>query len=55
MSKFAQRIFSLKCEWDPYKDLYKNRTESYMKKLGYIEGKERKKKEHFEWLVRFQI
>ncbi|WP_144514287.1 hypothetical protein [Bacillus thuringiensis] len=38
-----------------YKNLYKNRTESYIKNLGYIEGKEKRNREHFEWLVRFQI
>lgn len=38
-----------------YKELYRARTESIMKQQGYIEGKEKRSKEHFEWLVRYQI
>lgn len=45
----------LDAAYKQYKDLYKVRTESLMKKLGYIEGKEKRNKEHFEWLVRFQL
>lgn len=38
-----------------YKELYKKRTEEYLKKYGYIKGKEKRNKEHFHWLVRYQI
>jgi len=38
-----------------YKNLYKKRTMLYMEKHGYIEGKPKRNKQHFEWLVRYQI
>ncbi|MCA1025013.1 hypothetical protein LCM23_02840 [Cytobacillus kochii] len=38
-----------------YKELYQLRTKLYMEKHGYIEGKQKRNKDHFEWLVRFQI
>ncbi|WP_071395082.1 hypothetical protein [Bacillus tuaregi] len=38
-----------------YKELYRKRTEAHMKKMGYVEGKEKRSLEHFEWLVRYQV
>src|SRR5690606_29055587 len=38
-----------------YKSLYKKRTMLYMEKHGYVEGRPKRNKQHFEWLVRYQI
>lgn len=38
-----------------YKQLYKVRTRLFMEQHGYTEGKEKRNKEHFEWLVRYQL
>jgi hypothetical protein len=45
----------LDAAYKKYKELYRSRTEAYMERLGYIEGKEKRNLEHFEWLVRYQI
>lgn len=51
-SEFEENIDAL---YKKYKELYKARTESYMEEQGYIEGKQKRNKNHFEWLVRYQI
>ncbi|MCH5460943.1 hypothetical protein [Bacillus cereus] len=38
-----------------YKELYRERTENFMKENGYVEGKEKRNMDHFDWLVRYQI
>lgn len=38
-----------------YKQLYKERTQLLMEEHGYTEGKHKRNKEHFEWLVRYQL
>lgn len=45
----------LDAAYKKYKKLYKERTRLYMEKQGYVEGKTKRNKEHFEWMVRYQI
>lgn len=46
---------SMDSAYKKYKKLYKERTKSYMAENGYVEGTQKRNKEHFEWLVRYQI
>lgn len=45
----------LDAAYKKYKELYRERTEAHLERKGYVEGKEKRNKEHFEWLVRYQI
>ncbi|MCR8634867.1 hypothetical protein [Paenibacillus radicis (ex Xue et al. 2023)] len=38
-----------------YKKMYKERTEQFMDKHGYVKGKEKRTQEHFKWLLHYQI
>lgn len=45
----------LDAAFEKYKKLYRARTENFMRENGYVEGKEKRNLEHFDWLVRYQI
>ncbi|RKQ13459.1 hypothetical protein [Ureibacillus endophyticus] len=51
-SEFEERIDEA---YKTYKKLYKERTKAYLEEKGYVEGIKKRNKEHFEWLVRYQI
>ncbi|WP_434578169.1 hypothetical protein [Thermoanaerobacterium thermosaccharolyticum] len=49
---FNKRIDAL---FSHYKELYKKRTEEFLKQNNFVKGKEKQEDEHFEWFVRYQI
>ncbi|AST57377.1 mitochondrial outer membrane protein IML2 [Thermoanaerobacterium thermosaccharolyticum] len=49
---FNKRIDAL---FSRYKELYKKRTEEFLKQNNFVKGKEKQEDVHFEWFVRYQI
>lgn len=45
----------LNIAFEQYKNLYRVRSENYLKSKGFVEGKAKRNKDHFLWFVRYQI
>ncbi|SNX52985.1 hypothetical protein [Thermoanaerobacterium sp. RBIITD] len=49
---FNKKIDAL---FNRYKELYKKRTEEFLRQNNFVKGKEKRKDEHFKWLVLYQV
>ncbi|MCT1402923.1 hypothetical protein M4D81_28405 [Paenibacillus sp. p3-SID867] len=42
-------------QYEQYKTLYRERSSQFLRERGYVKDKEKRKMEHFKWLVDYQI